>query len=54
MEAEYQARRRGAMLVNARRQVYELMGDVETKGAADDRTFVFSAIISPNTTEFWV
>ncbi|KAL9137571.1 MAG: hypothetical protein Q9175_001225 [Cornicularia normoerica] len=53
-EAENQARRGGATLVNAKRSLYALMGDVETKGSADIRTFVFSATMGPRVMEIWV
>lgn len=53
-EAENQARRGGATLVNAKRHLHALMQDVETKDSADERTFVFSATMSPQVMDIWV
>ncbi|KAL9127050.1 MAG: hypothetical protein Q9217_003994 [Psora testacea] len=52
-EAENQARRGGATLVNAARMLSEKIGEKEADGA-DDRTFVYSVTLSPQVMEIWV
>lgn len=52
-EAENQACRGGATLVNASRELLKMIGDVEAPGA-DNRTFVFSCTMSPKLVQVWV
>ena len=52
-EAENQARRAGAALVNAGRALRKRIGEEDVKGA-DTRTFVFSVTVGPKTIEVWV
>ena len=52
-DAENQARRGGATLVNAARIVHDRIGVRDVKGA-DDRTFVFSATMTPDLIAIWV
>ena len=53
VEAENQACRGGAALVNAARLLRARIGEKDVKGA-DDRTFVFSGTLCPNSMEIWV
>lgn len=52
-EADNQACRGGATLVNAARILLERIGEPDVSGA-DDRTFVFSATLCPGLMEIWV
>ena len=49
-EAQNQARRGGATLVNAGRKLFEYIGDADVSGA-DTRTFVYSATAAPGLIE---
>ena len=51
-EAENQACRSGAALVNAARMLRERIGDEDVVGA-DERTFVFSGTLCPDHMELW-
>jgi len=52
-EAENQACRSGAALVNAARMMRERIGEVDVEGC-DDRTFLFSGTLCPDHMELWV
>lgn len=52
-EAEIQAQRGGACLVNAKRMLLEYMGEPDVTGA-DRRSFVFSATIGSDVIKLWV
>ena len=54
-DAMLQARRGGASLVNAMRQLLAKIGEPYVTGSGvDDRNFVFSATMSPGLIDFWV
>ena len=54
-DAMLQARRGGASLVNAMRQLLAKIGEPHvTESGVDDRNFVFSATMSPGLMDFWV
>ena len=54
-DAENQARRGGATLVHAARQLLSKIGEPQvTDNGPDDRTFVFSATMAPNVMDLWV
>ena len=53
-EVENQARRGGATLVNAARQLRAMVGDLPDVVGPDEETFVFSITISPKLLEIWV
>ena len=52
-DAQNQARRGGATLVNAGRKLHDWIG-IEDVTGADDRTFVFSATMAPDAIAIWV
>lgn len=52
-DAENQARRGGATLVNAARILYDRISMEDVTGA-DERTFVFSATVTPEFMAIWV
>ena len=52
-EAENQARRGGATLVNAGRKLFKLTGKEDVQGA-DDRTYVYSATLDPQAIKIWI
>lgn len=52
-QAENQASRAGAAIVNATRKLLDEIGIADTFGA-DERTFVYSATINDGVMEFWV
>ena len=52
-DAENQARRDGATLINAARMLYDRIGATDVLGA-DDRTFVYSATMTPEFMAIWV
>ena len=55
IEAENQARRGGASLVNAMRQLLAKIGEpYMTRDGVDDRNFIFSATLSPGLIGIWV
>ena len=55
LDAMLQARRGGASLVNAMRQLLAKIGEPHvTESGADDRNFVFSATMIPGLIDFWV
>ena len=55
LDAMLQARRGGASLVYAMRQLLAKIGEPHvTESGVDDRNFVFSATMSPGLIEFWV
>ena len=54
-DAMLQARRGGASLVNAMRQLLAKIGEPHiTENGVDDRNFVYSATLSPGLIDFWV
>ncbi len=54
-DAQNQARRGGASLVNAMRQLLARIGEGHvTESGVDDRNFVYSATLSPGLIDFWV
>ena len=54
-DAMLQARRGGASLVNAMRQLLAKIGEPHVTGSGvDDQNFVFSATMSPGLMDFWV
>ena len=53
MDAQNQACRAGAALVNAARLLHQRIEDKDVEGA-DDRTFVFSSTLDPYCIEIWV
>ena len=53
-EAENQARRGGATLVNAHRQLLELIGESVLDLGVDERCFVFSSTITPSVMDIYV
>lgn len=53
VKARNQASRGGALIVNAERQVSDLVGISERPGA-DLRTFMFSVVLMPDMLEIWV
>ena len=54
LEAQNQARRGGATLVNAGRKLRERLDILSSQLGPDEETFVFSATISPDNVLFWV
>jgi len=52
-EAENQACRSGAALINAARMMRERIGEADVKGC-DDRTFLFSGTLCPGHMDIWV
>ena len=52
-EAENQARRGGAILVNAERQLAQLAGREDGPGP-DDKTYIYSATLDPQAIKVWV
>jgi len=53
-EAQNQARRGGATLVNASRQLEAMVRELPDKPGIDEKSFVFSATLCPQTLQFWV
>ena len=53
-EAENQARRGGATLINVARLLLERIGMQEKEIGPDRRTYIFSATLSPGLMDFWV
>lgn len=53
-EAQNQARRGGATLVNVSRQLEAMVRELPDKPGIDENSFVFSATLCPQTLQFWV